>query len=48
MTLRDYFAAKALLGIIIGNNGDICTMGIGACRDAYNVADAMLAEREKP
>jgi len=45
MTLRDYFAAKAMQAIITGNNADHCTLGIGAARDAYNVADAMLAAR---
>ena len=47
MTLRDYFAAKALQAIIIGNCADECAMGIGAARDAYAVADAMLAAREE-
>jgi hypothetical protein len=46
MTLRDYFAAKAIQAIIIGNGADECAMGIGAARDAYIVADAMLSARE--
>lgn len=47
MTLRDYFAAKAIQAIIIGNSADECVMGIGAAKDAYAVADAMLAAREE-
>ena len=46
MTLRDYFAAKAMQAIITGNNADECCMGLGAAKDAYAVADAMLAARE--
>jgi hypothetical protein len=46
MTLRDYFAAKAMQAIITGNNADECCMGLGAAKDAYVVADAMLAARE--
>ena len=47
MTLRDYFAAKAMQGMYAGNvcstNGDV-----GAyAQAAYSIADAMLAEREK-
>ncbi|WP_213941220.1 hypothetical protein [Pseudomonas sp. dw_612] len=48
MTLRDYFAAKAIQAIITGNNADECCMGLGAAKDAYVVADAMLAAREMP
>lgn len=47
MTLRDYFAVKAMAAIVIGNNADICTMGAGCAADAYGLADAMLAERAK-
>jgi len=47
MSLRDYFAAKAMAAIVIGNNADICTMGAGCAADAYGLADAMLAERAK-
>ena len=46
MTLRDYFAAKAMQGIIIGNGADECALGLGAAKDAYAMADAMLAARE--
>lgn len=45
MTLRDYFAAKALQGLIA------CPQIDGPCElivaDAYRYADAMLAERQK-
>lgn len=47
MTLRDYFAAKALVGILsYGRKGgpEVCD---NAARDAYDFADAMLAERAK-
>lgn len=47
MTLRDYFAAKALQGMYAGKacntNGDIG----GYAEAAYHIADAMIAEREK-
>lgn len=48
MTLRDYFAAKALNGML-----DDCRWGTledsaeMAARVAYKLADAMLAERAK-
>ena len=45
MSLRDYFAAKAMQAIITGNNADQCALGIVAAHDAYAVADAMLAAR---
>jgi len=42
MTLRDYFAAKALPQCFaVSATTDI------AAREAYRMADAMLAEREK-
>jgi hypothetical protein len=46
MTLRDYFAAAALQGILAGRKSD------AGCywhrvSDAYEVADWMLKEREK-
>ena len=44
MTLRDYFAAKAMQGIISSE------CNYGACSDlasdAYSIADAMLRARE--
>ena len=49
MTLRDYFAAKAMQAIIIGNEADECTTSesgaIGLSKDAYIIADSMLKER---
>lgn len=43
MTLRDYFAAKAMQSFIeIGT-----TFDSSVARDSYRYADAMLAEREK-
>lgn len=46
MTLRDYFAAKAMAAIIIGNNADLAALTVGAAQDAYAMADAMLEARE--
>lgn len=48
LTIRDYFAAKAMQAIVIGNNADECTMGAGCAADAYALADSMLAARVKP
>lgn len=54
MTLRDYFAAKAMQAIIAGNG--LGFMGrhpsgwdtnAGLTKSAYGIADAMLAERSK-
>lgn len=50
MTLRDYFAAKAMAGIIA--NPKLCdvserqNLAVWVSRRAYQVADAMLAARE--
>lgn len=45
MTLRDYFAAKAMQGIISSecNYGAFSDLAI----DAYSIADAMLKAREE-
>jgi hypothetical protein len=48
MTLRDYFAAKALQGLISQSKG----MAVGSdpafgASYAYQMADAMIAERAK-
>ena len=43
--LRDYFAGQAIAAIIIGNDADECTIGLGAAKDAYAVADAMMEAR---
>lgn len=48
MTLRDYFAAKALTGLIheaVMEGKGVQIIEISA--DAYRIADAMLAERDK-
>lgn len=52
MSLRDYFAAKALQGMLSypGNDqwGDYAKMGFGlAAETAYNYADAMIEARAK-
>ena len=43
MTLRDYFAAAALQGLLVGSND--ATSDI--VKWAYEAADAMMAERAK-
>ena len=48
ITLRDYFAAAALMGIIAGNaskNIDFISKSLTA-KDVYEMADAMLIERK--
>lgn len=46
MTLRDYFAAKAMQGIMVGDNP--ASHHPKTVSDwAYSIADAMLKEREK-
>jgi hypothetical protein len=47
MTLRDYFAAKAMQGMFAGRHGSALTPSEWATQ-AYELADAMLAERNKP
>ena len=49
MTLRDYFAAKAMQGILAGHHGEV-ERGDDktAAEAAYIFANAMLKEREKP
>lgn len=44
MTIRDYFAAKAIQGVVgtIGRISEIRQLSV----DAYAIADAMLAARE--
>lgn len=46
MTLRDYFAAKAMQGMLSAPYNAASDQYMTA-RDAYAVADAMLKEREK-
>ncbi len=46
MTLRDYFAAKAMTALVIAR--DHATPHAPAvAMDAYGIADAMIAERAK-
>ena len=42
MTLRDYFAAKAMQGLLVSTRTEDARM---IAKDAYKVADAMLAAR---
>lgn len=44
MTLRDYFAAKAMQGIIASPNLNTFEDAI-ACEAAYQIADAMMEAR---
>lgn len=44
MSLRDYFAAKAMQGILSTNKE---AEAINLAENAYFMADAMLKEREK-
>ena len=48
MSLRDYFAAKALQAItpILYNDGDPDTILDDIARDAYLLADAMMKARD--
>lgn len=43
LTMRDYFAAKAMQGLLAGTN---TSDGAMIVRDAYKIADAMLKARE--
>ena len=48
MTIRDYFAAKAMHGIMAALNSGIRPSDIKMlASDAYLIADAMLKERAK-
>ena len=44
MSLRDYFAAKAMQGLLAEGP---CKSMESVAKDAYRQADAMLAERER-
>ena len=46
MTLRDYFAAKAMQGNM-ANHNYVVTEWQNAAEDAYSMADAMIAERNR-
>ena len=49
MTLRDYFAAKAMTGYLAAFSGQDIRLPNAdeVAHEAYSYADAMLAEREK-
>lgn len=48
MTLRDYFAAAALTGLLVHDGGQVPQYGFEqAAETAFTYASAMLAEREK-
>lgn len=48
MTLRDYFAAKALATVCAYSIGDVQTWSVeDFARHVYEIADAMLVERAK-
>lgn len=44
MSLRDYFAGQALVGILANGDAESCP---DAAKGSYAIADAMLAERFK-
>lgn len=57
LTIRDYFAAKAMQGMLfgcvgtIGNSSDVSAYAKGHCNNAivdraYAIADAMIAARK--
>jgi hypothetical protein len=48
MTLRDYFAAKAMQGMLAYAFIHPLSMEDGCARDAYAMADAMLKARGTP
>lgn len=45
MTLRDYFAAKVLQGLLVDDNGDFSDR-VWLAQECYAFADAMLKARE--
>ena len=46
MTLRDYFAAKALQSIMISENFNYAKTAMEMSDCSYKIADAMLKQRE--
>lgn len=49
VTMRDYFAGQALIGILGSRKGLLFDCGThNAPQWAYVIADRMLAERKKP
>jgi hypothetical protein len=47
ITIRDYFAAKAMQGLISNFKGDVSTNYEIISAVSYEMADVMLEEREK-
>ena len=47
MTLRDYFAGQALVGLLAGRKPDAMFTNEDATKSAYYMADAMLEAREQ-
>lgn len=48
MTLRDYFAAKAMQGLMANPREEVCSMTYAeSAVYSYVMADAMLTERNK-
>jgi hypothetical protein len=47
MTLRDYFAAKAMQGIAANQRWNVTKQIDNCAREAYAIADAMIKERNK-
>ena len=47
MRLRDYFAAKAMQGMLAYSYLHPLSMEAGCARDAYQMADAMLKARQE-
>lgn len=47
MTLRDYFAAKAMQGAVMQGWDNRFISMTDVARDAYKIADAMLETREQ-
>jgi hypothetical protein len=43
ITLRDYFAAQAVIGLLNDSHPNVYQLA----RDAYKLADAMLEERKR-
>lgn len=43
ITLRDYFAAQAVIGLLNDNHPNVYQL----VRDAYKLADVMLEERQR-
>jgi hypothetical protein len=47
MSLRDWFAGQALVGLLAGRRHDIMLTDENFAYSAYRVAQAMLVERQK-